>query len=340
MEHGVELLEGRQEFVITFSTILQAVLPIYFLVMLGVVLRKIRILTPETDAGLFKMVVHCFYPCLILDKTLSNDLVRQPGVVASGIALGFGIVVCGFLIAGLVGRGIGLQKGTGMRTFGLSAGIQNYGYMAIPLLLVLFAGEKTLGVLFVHSLGVELALWGVGLMILAGGMKGSLKALINGPIVAVVLGLGLAYSGGWQFFEPGEDGGPFVGQILRQSISWCGAAAVPLGLMLIGAVMFDFALKERPSLKIGFGALLVRVVLIPAGILCLARYLPVVIELKQVLVVQAAMPAAVTPVILARNYGGSPGVAVQVVLATSIAGLVTTPLIVSIGLRFVFGAGS
>jgi predicted permease len=118
VEHGVELLEGRQEFVITFSTILQAVLPIYFLVMLGVVLRKIRILTPETDAGLFKMVVHCFYPCLILDKTLSNDLVRQPGVVAWGIALGFGIVVCGFLIAGLVGRGIGLQKGTGMRTFG------------------------------------------------------------------------------------------------------------------------------------------------------------------------------------------------------------------------------
>ena len=56
--------------------------------------------------------------------------------------------------------------------------------------------------------------------------------------------------------------------------------------------MFDFVLKERPSLKIGAGALLVRVVLMPAVILCVARYLPLVTELKQVLVVQAAMPAA------------------------------------------------
>jgi len=326
--------------VISLTTILQAVLPIYLLVLLGVALRRAGVLTPETDTGLFKMVIHCFYPCLILDKTLSNELVRQPGVVLSGIGVGFGIVVTGFLVAGLVGRGMGLQKGNGRRTFGLAAGIQNYGYTAIPLLTVLFVGERTLGILFVHSLGVELALWGVGLMILAGGLKGSLKPLINGPIMAVVFGLGLVYSGAWRFFEPGAEGGPLVGQIIRQGMSWCGAAAVPLGLILIGAVMFDFVLKERPSLKIGSGALLVRVVLMPVVILCVARYLPLVTELKQVLVVQAAMPSAVTPVILARQYGGSPGVAVQVVIVTSIAALVTMPLIVSLGLKFVLGMGS
>jgi predicted permease len=320
----------------TFSTILQAVLPVYILVVLGVVLRRVRVLTPETDAGLFKMVVHCFYPCLILDKTLSNDLVRQPGVVISGIGIGFGIVVTGFATAFVVGRLMGLQKGSGMRTFGLSAGIQNYGYTAIPLLTVLFVGDKTLGILFVHSLGVELALWGVGLMILAGGFKGSLKALINGPILAVVLGLGLVYTGAWRFFEPGAGGGPLIGQILRQAMSWAGSAAVPLGLILIGAVMFDFALKQRPSVKIGVGALLVRVCIMPAIILCAARFLPLVLELKQVLVVQAAMPAAVTPVILARQYGGSPGVAVQVILATSVAALLTMPIIVTLGLKFVF----
>lgn len=321
---------------ISFATVMQAVLPIYLLALLGVGFRKMRVLTPESDAGLFKMVIHCFYPCLILDKTLSNELVRQPGVVVSGIGVGFGLVVTGFLVAFLVGRGLGLRKGSGMRTFGLAAGIQNYGYTAIPLLMVLFSGERTLGVLFVHSLGVELALWGVGLMILAGGLhRDSWKAFVNGPIVAVVVGLILVYTGGWRFFEPGEGGGPILGQILRQVMSWVGAAAFPVALVLIGAVMFDFALKERPSLRIGAGALLVRVVLMPMIILCVARYLPLVLELKQVLVVQAAMPAAVSPVILARQYGGSPGVAVQVILVTSVAALLTMPLIVTFGMRFV-----
>jgi predicted permease len=325
--------------VITFSTIMQAVLPVYILVLIGLFLRRMRVLTPETDAGIFKMVVHLFYPCLILDKTLSNELVRQPQVVVSGIGLGFAIIIVGFFLAAVVGRLVGLEKGKGMRTFGLSAGIQNYGYTAIPLLVVLFAGDKTLGVLFVHSLGVELALWGVGLVVLTGKLEGSWRHLLNGPIVAVVVGLILAYSGAWRFFESGAEGGPLLGQILRQVMAWLGAAAVPVALILIGAVMFDFALKERPSLRIGAGALLVRVVLMPVVILCCARYLPLIIELKQVLIVQAAMPAAVTPVILARQYGGSPGVAVQVILATSVAALVTIPVIVSLGLKFVLGAG-
>lgn len=325
--------------VIDFATIMQAVLPVYTLVLIGLVLRRVAVLTPETDEGVFKMVVHLFYPCLILDKTLSNELVRQPQVVVSGIGIGFAIIVVGFLVAGAVGRLMGLQRGSGMRTFGLSAGIQNYGYTAIPLLVVLFGGDRTLGVLFVHSLGVELALWGVGMVVLTGKLKGTWRHLINGPIVAVVLGLLLAYTGAWRFFETGDPGGPLLGQILRQVLSWLGAAAVPVALILIGAVMFDFALKQRPSLRIGTGALLVRVVLMPAVILCLARYLPLITELKQVLVVQAAMPAAVTPVILARQYGGNPGVAVQVILATSVAALVTIPVVVSLGLKFVFGVG-
>ena len=71
---------------ISFTTVLQAVLPIYLLVMLGVVLRRTRALTPETDQGLFRVIVHCLYPCLILDKTLSNELVRQPADAAASAA--------------------------------------------------------------------------------------------------------------------------------------------------------------------------------------------------------------------------------------------------------------
>lgn len=314
-------------------------MPIYLLALIGVFLRRSGALTRETDAGLFRVVVHCLYPCLILDKTLSNELVRQPSVVLSGIGAGFGFVMTGFLVAWLVARAIGLETGAGRRTFTLGAGVQNFGYTAIPLLMVLFVGDRTLGVLFVHSLGVEFAVWGVGLIILTGGAsKESLKFLVNGPIVAVVLGLLLAYTGGWRFFETGEHGGPLAGQILRQVIGWLGASAFPVALILIGATMIDFAKAEKFSMKIGLGGILVRCVIMPAIMILVTSRLPLVVELKQVLLVQAAMPAAVTPVILARNYGGRPGVAVQVILATSVAALVTIPIIIAVGMK-VIGLG-
>ena len=43
------------------------------------------------------------------------------------------------------------------------------------------------------------------------------------------------------------------------------------------------------------------------------------------------MPAAVTPIVYARHYGGSPGVAVQVVLTTSVVAVVSIPLIIAFG---------
>jgi len=57
------------------------------------------------------------------------------------------------------------------------------------------------------------------------------------------------------------------------------------------------------------------------------------VEMKQILVVQAAMPAALAPILLARLYGGRPAVAVQVVVATTVVSLFTLPYIITYGIR-------
>ena len=135
-----------------------AVIPIYLLMVVGGVLRRVDVLGPQMDTGLTKLVIHVLYPALILDKVLRAELLRDPGVVFSAIGVGFAIIITGLGVAFLVGRLIGLRKGTGWRSFTLTAGIQNYGYVAIPLLIVFFPKDETavLGLLFTHSLGVEL----------------------------------------------------------------------------------------------------------------------------------------------------------------------------------------
>lgn len=312
-------------------------MPIYLIAGVGVFLRARQVVTAEMEKGLLKLVIHCLYPCLILDKTLGNDLVRQGDIVGWGIGLGLGLVMVGMIASWIVATILGMKPGQGKRTFTLSGGVQNYGYTAIPILMALFVvggNDDVLGVLFIHSLGVEIAIWFVGMMVLTGSVIKSPKQLINGPIVAVVLGVGLSWTGGWKLYDP-EMGG-IIGLIIRQAMSWLGACAFPIGLLLIGATMYDMVGKESLSPKVGLGASLVRLLIMPLVILSAAKFLPIAPALQQVLLVQAAMPAAVTPIIVARHYGGSPGVAVQVVLVTSALALITMPLWISWGVKFVF----
>ena len=69
-----------------------------------------------------------------------------------------------------------------------------------------------------------------------------------------------------------------------------------------------------------------------------ARWLPCPPELRNVLLIQAAMPSAVMPVILAKLYGGDPRLALRIILCTSIGALVTIPWWIQHGLRWI-GAG-
>jgi len=53
-----------------------------------------------------------------------------------------------------------------------------------------------------------------------------------------------------------------------------------------------------------------------------------------VVVIQAAMPSAIFPIVLARHYAGSPATAMVVALSTSAVSLVTIPLWIPAGLKF------
>ena len=81
-------------------------------------------------------------------------------------------------------------------------------------------------------------------------------------------------------------------------------------------------------------AWLLRLGVLPFVFLLAARYLPCPVELKRVLVVQAAMPSAVVSIIVARVYGGQPLVAVQIILGTTALALFTIPFWLKFGLAF------
>lgn len=103
---------------------------------------------------------------------------------------------------------------------------------------------------------------------------------------------------------------------------------------MTGASIMDLVGTEKPSWKIITGALLVRMLLCPVMIILAAKFIPMATELKEVLLVQASMPAAMVPILLAKIYGGRPGVAVQIVIATTVISIFTLPYIITFGIRY------
>lgn len=312
--------------------ILLAVIPIYLLMVFGGVLRRTNVLTEQMDHGMMCLVIHILYPALILDKVMRSELLRDPMVVVSAIGLGFLIICLGLAVAFAAGRLIGLRKGEGWRVFTLTTGIQNYGYLAIPILMVLYSSNQTevLGVLFTHSLGADIAIWTVGMIILRGKPLRSPREFLSGPIVAVIIGLLWVVLRVDVLIEKSELA-VYCHKILLSFLNWLGQAFFPLALLMVGTAVFDMLGREPFSPKIAVTGIVVRLAILPVLILSLAKFVPMAVELKQVLLVQAAMPSAATPIVLARHYGSNPSAGVQVVLATSLVAILTIPLVIGLG---------
>jgi malate permease and related proteins len=312
---------------VDFGTVMGAVVPVFILMGAGFVLRKVGWLSSEADQSLLRLTIHLLLPCLILDSALGNpalakmrNLVLAPLVGAGTFGLG--------LAAGKIAHGLaGLRDPRTKRTFTLSVGLYNYGFIPIPLALLLF-GQETVGVLFIHNMGVELALWTVGVMVLTGKRAGAgFWQIINAPLVTITLALVLNFSGAY----------PYVPGVILTTVHLLGQCAIPLSLLLIGAIIDDHLeeFHSRPEWRVIGIAAVMRLALLPVGFLVLARYLPATIELKRVIVLEAAMPSAVFPIIMAKHYGGDPSTALRVVLGTSILALVTIPLWLKIGLAWI-----
>jgi len=308
------------------GVVLGAVLPIFLLAAVGGIIRRVNWLTAEADASLMKLVVNLLVPALILDSLLGNQALDDTLNVLVAPLVGFATVCIGLGVAYLAGPLFGLREAVRRRTFSFTVGIYNYGYIPIPLAILLFDRE-TLGVLFLHNLGVEAAIWTVCLGLLRGGMKSNWRAIFNPPILAVLAGLVIHYTGLYAYF-PG---------VLRTSIHLLGASAIPLALLLIGATMADNLGDFDPTKGAATvaGAVIVKLVVVALLFLGLAVILPVSLELKQVIVLQAAMPAAVFPLIMAKHYGGHVATALRVVFWTSIFSLITVPLWIRLGLHWI-----
>lgn len=312
-----------------YLQLLGLVAPVFMLVLLGLFLRRGGLLSEVADQSVLNLVVKVFYPCLIIRSIIAADSLDNLYTLAISPLAGFAVVVFGGLCAWGIASSVGFKSGAGLRTFCFSVAVLNYGYIPIPLVSDLY-GENELAVLFVFNAGVEFGIWTLGIAVLSGASwRTGLAKTVNPSAVALVLALIGNLSGVAAHI-------PNVVLVVLNNLADC---AVPVALIIIGATLSGFVdEKESPfELKTSASSVFARLLFIPFGILLATKFLPLPIELKRVLVIQAAMPAGIMPIVLAKHYDGQPVVAIRVVIATTAIGAITIPFVINFGKWFVLG---
>jgi predicted permease len=176
-------------------------------------------------------------------------------------------------------------------------------------------------------MGVDVAIWSLGLFLLTGASsRQAWMSLVSPMFVTLIVAIGINVTG-LSTYVPGLAGS------MAHSLGVC---AVPMGLIMTGVSVADFVDEPAKLVRwnVWMGSCVVRLAILPVLTLCVAAWLPWSVELRRVLVVEAAMPAAVVPIIVARHYGGNALTAVQVVLATTVVGLFASPLWIRAGLAW------
>jgi predicted permease len=309
------------------SLILTSILPPFLLLALGAFARKVSWLRAEADSSLSMVTIRILYPCFILFHILSTEAVAIEYESLLVPIFGFISILFGFILSWGVSRAFKIEP-KAAKSFRFCSGIFNYGFIAIPVAQSIF-GSGIIVHIILFNLGVEIAIWTVGILILSGN-KLSLRGILNPPVLSVVLALCLQSLGGSRV----------VPVFLFDTIQMLGHCSIPIGLLLIGGSFYELMQDFKFSLKYKteIAALVTRNVLFPLVILSLVFLLPMpngMGWIKEILVVQAAMPAGIFAVVIVGNYAEDKDTAMRSIIVTMFASLVTLPLWIILGLSIV-----
>ena len=290
------------------AILLQTILPVVLIAGVGYLLQHRLKLDIRT---LSRVCLYFLTPCLAFSSIAKTEMAPdEMGLMAAIATLNVIVMVgLGSIVAGLLrmdrGRRSALTVSVAFSNcgnFGLSICLFAFGDAGLERAMIYFITSS----LLTYSLGVFLASRGGK----AGTVGDSLKNVLRMPILYAAL-LGLLFNvTGWIVPEP-----------LMKATELAGRASVPVMLLLLGMQLTRIRLgRDWPHITAGAA---LRLIAAPAVSALLAGGLHLAGVAWQVAIVQAAMPTAVTNIIISEEFESAPEFASGMVLFTTIASVVT-----------------
>lgn len=296
-----------------------ALAPIFALIMLGYLLRRITFVPDSFWPSAEKSIYYVFFPCLLFSELATADIPFSD-LLPMAMAMMAAILVATVLMLGLhkawqlPGPPFSSVFQGGIRPnsyVGLAAAFGMFGQQGVALMAIGIAFiVPTVNVLAVAILVRHGANGAVSRMDVVRGI------VTNPLIIAVVAGVAVNLTG---LPLP-----PVIGPMLEI----LGRASLPLGLLAVGAGL-DLAAARRGLYRVGassFMKLLIVPALTAAG--CIA-FGVTGIE-AAVAVMYNALPVSASSYVLSRQMGGDATLMAGIITFTTLAAIVTIPIVLTL----------
>lgn len=284
---------------------------LFFLMGLGVLLRKRGVVPEEGKQVLTDLIIQLILPCSILGSFLTELTAERLLQTLEIFLLSLGIQLFSYLWGLLAYR----RCEPGHKTVMQYATVcSNSGILGTPIAEGIFGAEGTL-LSAVFLIPLRVVMWTLGLSFFtrkSGAV--SWKKIVTHPcIAAVLIGLVLFVTG----LRP-----PALVTDTLEALGGCNTA---LSMLLVGAIVADMPpglLLHRDTVY--YSA--VRLVILPLLVLAVCRLLAVDPLVRNISVVLTAMPAGATTSILALKYQGDAPFASACTAVTTVLSLIAVPL--------------
>jgi hypothetical protein len=269
-----------------------------FLVMLaaGILVRR-DVITQNQISGLSTATVTIFLPCFIFAKVVQtfdpSGLPLWWMLPISGIAMAVGGIAIGAIAFA--------RKLPARWDMTAVAGVQNAGYLVLPIGLALFPNrfDEFALYVFLFILGYNPVLWSLGKILVSGRKRDEplWRALLTPPVLANFAAVAVVLAGG-------RDSVPGV---VLAPIDLLGTAAVPVATLVLGAVLGSIKVRFRAHLADALRAAAVKLLVLPILVITIVKLLDLHAVnplLAEFFVIEAAAAPAVALVLQVRTYGG------------------------------------
>jgi predicted permease len=284
-------------------------LPDFLLIAAGFLICRFTALDRPVWEAAERLVYYVLFPVLLF-----GAIVRNPQPVTEMAAL----AACGLAVVGsgiVLAYALRLVPGVDARAHasGVQVAFRFNSYVALALAERLGGASAVAAIAVLISVCVPLcnvaAVWPLA----RHGGQGYLRELVRNPlIVATVAGLA------------GNLVGLKLPEVVGTTLHRVGAAALPLGLMAVGAGLRLGALRDAPGLAAAL--LAIRHLALPAVALVLVRVVGLP-PLQQLAVVAfAALPTATSAYVLAARMGGHASYVAGLVTVSTLVGMLGVPL--------------
>ena len=301
------------------SVLFEKMAMLVILLALGYLCARLKLVGPEFNKGLSKLVINFFLVGMILSSVINKEMELTGAEALTGfLMLALMMLIC-FAIA-WISPGVLRIKDGDKGMYRMLVAFMNNGFMGFPIVAAIY-GEGAVFFASLSNIPFNRLLYSAGVMLLREGSEGEkfkLRNAINAPLVATLIATIILV-----LKIP-------VPAIIDDTVDTISSATVPLSMMCIGLSLGSVSLKDafvHPRL---YGLSFVRLVVCPLIVWFVMSFFITNPVILGTIVILSACPSAVICSILGIENGRDGIESSEAVFLCTVLSMITIPLLVSV----------